>query len=333
MFHSVLFECCRPGTSRGAKSFIRLSFDVDARGTSPADWRLLVGRVTCRIFHFEAFGVLLGTTCHLFCLLSLPLFVEVLFLMGYCGPLGFFFSVVPPSISHAISFVSFCFSCVCFSSGSVIFGFQYRQICLFCDGLVDCCFDPSTGLVSFLFERWLNGIGLYCHCLRRFCFWWPFAIVLQAHHVLSIWFCWALLLLHITYFIFHCHFVWSVCYLCYSLVLFQLWLWSWYGPTAHHVIMACIQAHRVSHLLFQSSCSCKSSAHHMLAICFWFVWLHHSSRDVAQTLVIDIFSWSGKFYHWNLSVSVLFLFLCCCLWTLWFNEIFFQRDIFSEWYF
>jgi len=66
---------------------------------------------------------------------------------------------------------------------------------------------------------------------------------------------------------------------------------------------------------------------------YFFVWLHHSSRDVAQTLVIDIFSWSGKFYHWNLSVSVLFLFLCCCLWTLWFNEIFFQRDIFSEWYF
>ena len=55
-------------------------------------------------------------------------------------------------------------------------------------------------------------------------------------------------------------------------------------------------------------------------------------------LVTDIFLWSGKYYHWNLSASVLFLFLYCCLWTLWFNEIFFQRDIFSsryfsEWYF
>jgi len=226
----------------------------------------------------------LGTTCHLFCFVSLPLFVEVLFLMGCCGPLGFcacgtlgaicFFSVVPPA--HHMLYLLFHFVSVVFVSllAASFFCFQHHQICLFCDGLVDCCFDPSTGLVPFLFERWLNRIGLYCHCLGSV---FDGLSPLCSRHIMCylFGFVWALLLLQITYIMFHCNFIW--CYLCYSLVLFQLWLWSWYPL---HITWWWLAFRYIACHIF----CFNQVANPRHIICHLFlIWLvAYSSRDVSQ---------------------------------------------------
>ena len=241
---------------------------------------------------------------------------------------GLFFSVVPPSISHAISFVSFCFSCVCFSSGSIIFGFQYRQICLFCDRLVDCCFDPSTGLVSFLFERWLNGIGLHCHCLRRFCFWWPFAIVLQAHHVLSIWFCMSIIAPanHILYlslsFCLVC--VLSMLFLSFVSALALILIWTHCTSRDNGLHSGTSRVTSFVSIELQLQVLGTSYACHLFLIC----------------LVASLITWCGSdtrdryfFIIWKISSLKSICFSALSFPLLLFMNTVVQWDIFSEWYF
>ena len=142
-------------------------------------------------------------------------------------------------------------------------------------------------------------------------------------------FVWALLLLQITYIMFHCNFIW--CYLCYSLVLFQLWLWSWYPL---HITWWWLAFRYIACHIF----CFNQVANPRHIICHLFlIWLvAYSSRDVSQR-----HSWWIFFHDLETYITEIYLFQCSFFSSIvvyehygstryFFNEIFFQSDIFKN---